>query len=281
MIVKFLTFNIGLLDYKIFGKTIFSNPYYSEDRIKFIPDALLKYDSDIIAIQECYDSLYFKIIYNKLKFKYPYVARKDNKRNSLQLHNGLIIFSKYPIKNVNLFPYFKSDIVEKYFGNKSLLVAEILIGNKILSVFNIHLTAGCYNPESLMSQEERLSQIKELISISNYYISMGTIPIILGDFNSGPYRTPENYKYMLKNRFIDSYNYNNHSVNYTWSPHNLKLSVHGNAKIGKIDHLFFYNDNKINVLDSKIILYEKNIKIDNKYYCLSDHNALLTSLEIK
>ena len=280
MIIKFLTFNVGLLDYKILGNIIFSNPYYSEKRIKLIPQALLKYDSDIIAIQECYDENYFKFIYNKLKLIYPYVSRKDIKRNILQLHNGLIIFSKYPIKSINLYPYFKSNIIEKYFGNKCLLVTEIIVDDKILSIFNVHLTAG-YNSESIISEEERLSQIKEIISISKYYISKGTIPIILGDFNSGPKRTKSNYNYMIKNNFIDSYNYNNHGIDYTWSLNNLKLSVHGNKKNSKIDHLFFYNNKNINVLDSKIILYEKNIKINNEYYCLSDHNALLTSLEIK
>jgi len=282
MLLKFITINLGLLDYKIFGKTIFSNPYYSDKRIKFIPQSLLKYNPDIIVIQECYDEKHFNFINNNLKFDYPYFARKDKKRNLLQLHNGLALFSKYPIKSVNLFPYSKSDIIEKCFGNKCLLVTEILIDNKIISLFNVHLTAGSYNPESLNSIKDRLYQIKELISLINYYKSRGTIPIILGDFNSGPIRTNINYKYMLNNGFIDSHIYNK-GVDYTWSPNNVKNSVHNNVKVDKIDHLFFHNCNKnINVLESKVIFYEKDIKINNNEYCsLSDHNGLLTTLEIK
>lgn len=278
-----MTINLGLLDYKIFGETIFSNPYYSDERIKFIPKALLKYDADIIVIQECYDEVHFKFISDHLKLIYPYIARKDKIRNILQLHNGLALFSKYPIKSVNLFPYLNSDIFEKYFGNKCLLVTEILIENKILSLFNIHLTAGGYNPESLESTKKRSSQIKELISIVNYYLTKGTIPIILGDFNSGPIRINENYNYMLNNEFIDSHIYNNNKIDFTWSPNNVKNFVHQNATVDKIDHLFFYKYNKnINVIDSKIILYEKNIKINNNEYCsISDHNGLLTTLEIK
>lgn len=284
MIIKFITFNLGLLDYKILGKTIFSNPYYSNERIIHIPNALLKYDADIIAIQECYDDAYVNFIKNKLKLLYPYVARKDKKRNMLQLHNGLIIFSKFPIKSVNLFPYSNSDIVENYFGNKCLLVTEIIFNNQVISLFNIHLTAGSYNPESLTSTNHRLSQIKEVLLITNHYKSRNTIPIILGDFNSGKIRTNKNYYLMLNNGFIDTHDKinNNDKINFTWSPNNVQNSVHNNAQVDKIDHLFYHNSDKnIKILDSKIILYEKNIKLKNNQYCgLSDHYGLLTTIEI-
>ena len=69
MILKLITINLGLLDYKFFGETIFYNPYYSNERIKFIPQSLLKYNAYIIVIQECYDKMHFKFISNNLKFR--------------------------------------------------------------------------------------------------------------------------------------------------------------------------------------------------------------------
>jgi hypothetical protein len=90
---------------------------------------------------------------------------------------------------------------------------------------------------------------------------------------------------MLDNNFIDAHSYlNTDDINFTWSPNNVKNSVHQNMEIDKIDHLFYHNhnDKNINILESKIILYEKNIKINNnEYCCLSDHNGLLTTIEIK
>jgi endonuclease/exonuclease/phosphatase family metal-dependent hydrolase len=185
MIIKLLTFNIGLLDYNILGKTVFSNPKFSKERLQHIPKLLLKSDSDIICLQECYDLSHFKFIFRKIKFKYPFFARKNFKNKLFKLHNGLIIFSKFKIQNINLFIHNKSDIFEKLFGNKSFLVAEIVVNNYNLVIFNTHLTSGII-PYSQTSIYNRQTQLDEIFSVSDYYLGKGFIPLILGDFNFGP-----------------------------------------------------------------------------------------------
>jgi len=302
MIIKLLTFNIGLLDYNILGNTIFSNPKYSKERLAHIPKLLLESDSNIICLQECYDEAHFKFIYRKIKYKYPYFARKNFKCDSFKLHNGLVIFSIFKIQNINLFKHNNSDIVEKLFGSKSFLVAEIIINNYNLVIFNTHLTSGIL-PYSQLSIYNRRKQLDELFSISNYYLDKGYIPLIAGDFNFGP-KTRINYDYIINNNYVDSYliaeiknnninyTYSHNSlysmetiinkIKYTWSPTNIN-TFHNNAVEDRLDHLFIHKkfEKQLNINKAKIIFYEKNIKINNNEYCpASDHNGLLIEIII-
>ena len=289
MIIKILTLNVGLLDYKFFDTIIFSNPYYSSDRIYHIPKAIFSVDPDIIVIQECYNEDHFKFIYSNLKKKYPYFARKDKHRNIFQLHNGLALISKFPIKNVNLLPYTTLDHIEYYFANKSLLTVELDVNNKKIVIFNIHLTAGSINPESSQASKARLLQIYELLAVSKYYKEKDFIILLAGDFNSGPGRSGESYNLLITKDFIDSYllaeKINKNDPQHTWSSNNIIPNFHNNDD-ERIDHIFFHKDDNINVLETKIVFNEKNIKVINEkneiYECaLSDHNGLLTTLEIK
>jgi len=303
MQIKLLTFNIGLLDYKILGKIIFSNPKYSKERLLYIPSLLLKSDSDIICLQECYDLSHFKFIYRKIKNKYPYFARKNFNNKLFKLHNGLIIFSKFKIQNTNLFKHNNSDIVEKLFGNKSFLVAEIVINNYNLVIFNTHLTSGIL-PSSQLSIYNRQTQLDEIFSISNYYLNKGFIPLILGDLNFGP-KTKVNYDYIINNGYVDSYSIAeiNNNINYTYSSaplyssmgalynkikytwsQNMLNTVHNNEIEDRLDHLFFHKqfEKQLNVNKAEIVFFEKNIKIINNnnidYCTASDHFGLLVEL---
>ncbi len=288
MIIKILTFNVGLLDYKFFDMILFSNPCYTSYRIHHIPISLLSIDSDIIVIQECYDEDHFKFIYEKIKHVFPYFARKDKKRNIFQLHNGLAVFSKFPIKNINLLPYTTTDFIEQCFGNKSLLTVELEIENKKIVLFNIHLTAGCFDSQSINSSNVRLIQINEILAMVKYYQEKNYIVLLAGDFNSGPQHSNECYNYLITKDFIDSYLFSQkkyeNQPKYTWSSENIVPNYHKNDN-GRIDHLFFHKKDNIDVLETLILFDKPFINVINGknqlYTCaLSDHNGLLTILKI-
>lgn len=288
MIIKILTLNVGLLDYKILDTIVFSNPFYSTDRIQYIPSAILSVDCDIVVLQECYDEKHFKFINNKIKSVYPYFARKDQDRFILKLHNGLVVFSKFPIKNVNIIPYTTLDIVEKYFASKSLLTVELDIDKKKIVLFNVHLTAGSLDPESSNASKGRIVQINELMAVVNYYYNKNFIVLLAGDFNSGPQRSDESYNFLIMKDFVDSYvlsqkKHTDHPE-HTWSPNNIIPNFHHNES-DRIDHIFFHKKDNIEVLETKIVFHEPNINVINEkneiYNCtLSDHNGLLTTLKI-
>ncbi len=288
MIIKILTLNVGLLDYKLLDTIIFSNPYYATDRIKYIPSAILSTDCDVLVLQECYDESHFKFIYNKIKSVFPYFGRKDQIRVPFKLHNGLAVFSKFPIKNVNLIPYTTLDIVEKYFASKSLLTVELDIENKKIVLFNVHLTAGSLDPESSNASKGRIVQINELMAVVKYYHDKNYIVLLAGDFNSGPNRSDESYNFLILKDFVDSYllsqKRDTDQPEHTWSSTNIIPNFHSNES-DRIDHIFFHKKDNIDVLETKILFHEPNINVINSkneiYKCaLSDHNGLLTILKI-
>ncbi|KJP89453.1 hypothetical protein AK88_00896 [Plasmodium fragile] len=75
--LSFMSFNTGLLEYKICGVCIYQNPPFISNRLLHIPYALKKTNADIIALQEVYDEKHVEYLKNHLSAKYPFCAR-DN-----------------------------------------------------------------------------------------------------------------------------------------------------------------------------------------------------------
>ncbi|SOV13901.1 conserved Plasmodium protein, unknown function [Plasmodium gaboni] len=73
--LSFMSFNTGLLEYKICGICFYKNPPFISKRLAYIPYALKKTDADIIALQEVYDEKHAEFLRIHLKSLYPYYAR--------------------------------------------------------------------------------------------------------------------------------------------------------------------------------------------------------------
>ena len=139
--IKIITFNCGLLDFTVFGKNIFSNPLYSNKRIKYIPPSLKKENADVIALQECFSNNYTNYIINKLKDDYPYSVNY-NTESLIKLSNGLVFLSKYPIISSEFKEYSTNSILETVFSTKGYLKCTInfpTIGP--LHFINLHTTS--------------------------------------------------------------------------------------------------------------------------------------------
>lgn len=176
--MKFLTINVGLLDYTLFGLTLFSNPSYSDQRVRVIPSEIRKIDADIVAIQECYHEHHVRFLFHSLQYMYPYMARKDgrSKFDFLRLHNGLLVFSKHEITRTELLSHEKKDRFEWWFADKSTLIVHI--GS--ISIFNVHLTAGGINPESDQANLNRESSLFQILHIAEKYKDTGSTPVLMG-----------------------------------------------------------------------------------------------------
>ncbi|KAI4839301.1 hypothetical protein MKS88_001849 [Plasmodium brasilianum] len=75
--LSFMSFNTGLLEYKICGICIYQNPPFISSRLLHIPFALKKTNADIIALQEVYDEKHVEYLKSNLNSSYPFCAR-DN-----------------------------------------------------------------------------------------------------------------------------------------------------------------------------------------------------------
>ncbi|MBR9692218.1 hypothetical protein GOV06_05540, partial [Candidatus Woesearchaeota archaeon] len=72
--LKLVTFNAGLLLWKLLGISIFEPVPYTMQRLQKLPEVLCKTQTDIIALQEVYSNKDKEFIINQMKKDYPYSA---------------------------------------------------------------------------------------------------------------------------------------------------------------------------------------------------------------
>lgn len=294
--LSILTYNVGLLDCHIFGVRVFSNPPYSKDRLPLIPNALRSTNADIVCLQECYDECHYKKIVDNLHDVYPFTARQRS-GDSVKLHNGLIILSKYPIQDSYLIRYEDASFLESCFATKSSLLAIIRVPHIPLPicVVNIHTTAGgSAHPESPNSDICRERELKQSIDSVHKHFEMGKcLTLLVGDFNCGKEASYGNYKYVLDNGFIDLVDEYHIKENIptnnaiTWDPKNLlnKSGPHATSPPQRIDHILRcqhseWNNwivSKVRILFTEEVAYVKTL---NKKCSLSDHYGLLLELQV-
>ncbi|KAK6588069.1 sphingomyelinase C precursor [Cryptosporidium xiaoi] len=225
--ISFLTFNAGLLEYRLCGVKLYQNPPYTAHRLLQIPSALRGINADIIALQEVFDEKHSDYIIESLQPLYPYFARESKQensrqkglkrwqpisliRNQLALHNGLLVLSKYPILAAKFTCFSDVTLIEEWFIGKGMLEVSIEIPgmeSSPLTLFNIHMASGAVNPESETVESLRNKEIEQLLSACDYAIRRGEIPIIIGDLNAAPNCCGSNYQYFIDRGWRDCFEY--------------------------------------------------------------------------
>lgn len=99
--VRLATFNLGLLQFRTFGKVVKESPPFVEQRFPFICSALASCTAHIVAIQEVYEGHHVGALLDAVKDKYPYHARFNN-HEPWQFHNGLLFLSQFPIEKSSI-----------------------------------------------------------------------------------------------------------------------------------------------------------------------------------
>ncbi len=143
--------------------------------VSCLSDLLDKYD--IILLQEC-----FMVQIQTLKNLFPtYWISKGFLSGPKLLNSGLVILSKYPIVQVQFYPFENSNpYTSDYLCEKGILVARVYIGGEYLYVVNTHLQASHYSPYDPVALEQfaELEKIIRIIKKNKY--------LIAGDFNIDP-----------------------------------------------------------------------------------------------
>lgn len=285
-----LSYNVGLLRFRLMGLTVFSNPPYLIERLPLIPSALKEYPADILAIQECYEKPHAKFICAQLKELYPHHARVKS-GGVLKFHNGLLILSKHPIVSCSLQPYLKVSTVESYLATKSSLVVEVDIPvlGKVTFV-NMHTTAGgAVNPEHPDVDGDREDELRQAVEVCTQATKAGNLGIILGDLNCGPEASQGNFKYVLDQGFRDTYAEAQAAgkvlpgPEFTWDPANYLNSVgpHKDCPGQRCDHVLLpqVGMEHWSVQGAQVLFADKVADIgQSRLSTLSDHHGLLISL---
>jgi endonuclease/exonuclease/phosphatase family metal-dependent hydrolase len=303
-IMRILTLNVGLLDYNCCGVTCFSNPPYSKQRFPYLAADIATSNPDILAIQECYSVDHANELYDQLKHILPHRVRMDSQKwGILNLHNGMMILSKYPVQNSKLISHKNVACVEDWFGDKSTLVAVLNVPTYgPLHVINVHPTAGGADPESAKADANREITLREILDYYNHATNvLGHGAMIVGDLNCGPDVSPQNFSYIMDNGGLrDTFEeavFDNKvpsDQRHSWDSRNLLnlTGPHAHTEPQRIDHILLSkNDSRFGkVTYAEIAFTEKKVTVPAKHpvtkefpaqSSISDHYGVIVEVEVQ
>lgn len=146
-------------------------------RARIIPEVLLKESADVIVFQEAFDGKAMRIIKKGLKEMYPYSQGYQNKKViTYKRAGGVLMFSKYPIKEVESIKYAQQKGIDKA-AAKGALLAEVQHPAITFQLLGTHMQAGG-------SRELKISQYQEAGELLSRHLATGVPQFASGDFNT-------------------------------------------------------------------------------------------------
>ncbi len=170
--ISILTWNIKMLPR---GATFLH--HHPIKRARIIPGILIKESPDVIVFQESYDGKAMRMIRKKLKPMYPHHQGFQNKKAiTYKRAGGVIMFSKYPVKELESIKYSELRGIDKPAAKGALLI-EVEHPVKKFQVFGTHMQAG-YGPQI------KMSQYKDAGALLKRHRKEGVPQFAAGDFNT-------------------------------------------------------------------------------------------------
>lgn len=198
-----LSFNAGLLEYKLCGLRVYQNPPFTQRRLHHIPAALLSTGADIICLQEVYGDNHADFIVESTRHKLPFVGRRTS-GGRFSLHNGLMVLSKYPIVHTQFHKFEDVTYIERCFASKGMLEVAVDVPSiGVIAIFNIHLASGAVDPESRYVEDVRAAEIRQLLKACDAAADRGHVPLVIGDLNAAPHLCASNYKCFVERGWRD------------------------------------------------------------------------------
>jgi endonuclease/exonuclease/phosphatase family metal-dependent hydrolase len=263
--ISILTWNIKMLPR---GATFLK--HHPIKRARIIPEILLKESADIIVFQESYDGKAVRMIRKRLKEMYPYCEGLQNRKIiTYKRAGGVLIFSKYPLKELESIKYTWLEGIDKMAAKGALLV-EVKHPVKTFQLLGTHMEAGG-------SQELKSSQYKEAGELLRRHEKTGVPQFACGDFNTRKIDS------VLYPRLMNSLQMedgdictelkctSDHALNdmYNYDPNKRNL----------IDFVFFKSNGLQPVTTTRSVMrYEK--QWSKKHKDLSDHFAVFLKMRL-
>lgn len=170
--VSILTWNIKMLPR---GATFLH--HHPIIRARIIPDVLIKEGADVVVFQEAYDAKAVRMLRKKLKSFYPYTQGYQNRKViTYKRAGGVLMFSKYPLKEIESIKYSWLEGIDKAAAKGALLV-EVEHPQKKFQLLGTHMEAGG-------SRELKISQYKEAGELLKRHEQTGIPQFACGDFNT-------------------------------------------------------------------------------------------------
>jgi endonuclease/exonuclease/phosphatase family metal-dependent hydrolase len=285
------TFNAGILYGQLFKQTVFEPVPFSKERIDKLAGFLSKLDVDVIGLQEIYNPEDKENLIQNVKQAYPYaIYFKRSQLLKVGFNNGMMFLSRVPILGADFEMYDKNPVTEKIVVDKGILSIAIKVNDQRIILSNTHTTAGgvMYHTESDKANQIRTKQIQQTMELTDSLAGLDDVKVILGDFNAGPGVSEVNYRDLIENGYVDSYELGcteNCQV-ITWAPDN-KLNAHGHfpdSPPQRIDHIFIHRKklNDFKVVEVGVILDKEVVPVENdELVTLSDHYGYFCKISMK
>lgn len=286
--MRIVSFNVGLLDVNLLGYSIMKPADHIEDRAQALSSALKTQNADMIAIQELYVGKHAKQLIEQMRETFPYHYRKST--TIFRIDNGLLILSKFPIREQRMSTLTSGPWDEAIFASKSIMSVQIAIDpSRNLNIVNIHATSGgmlnAQDSEKITRvRQTQIEQAKEIIDSHD-----GDLSIILGDFNAGPEIAPSNYEFLTNIGYVDAYREycfaKDLEPEITWDAKNILniQGAHSDSISQRIDHIYLSPGlaQMTTVTHAEVIFKEPIVDVGaEQMVTLSDHYGITAKLLI-
>lgn len=255
-----------------------------DQRVDLIAEYLLnsEEDFDVITLQEVFTSYGFETLTEKLKAKYPYHTGKPARKWYKPVNSGLLILSKYPIREQSFYMYSSMAHADK-FSSKGVLAITIEIEeNSFAHIATTHLQAQ--NGEKYEQIRKRQYKYIDEKVIRNFKLK--DIPLILtGDFNIDMHNENEYLPFMQYMGFSKSIFNSEEQFSVNSETNNL-VEVSGDYKVVQevLDYTFLFSVESLSkIIDNRILNPKGDYSLKGeeiKAGSLSDHFPIITTIEL-
>lgn len=173
--------DLSVLSWNTFLLPSYLKKSYHDERLPSLVEALKSSDQDIIMLQEVFTRKAYKKLYKALKPLGYYSTGKPFRSIYKPFNSGLIIFSKYPLTDIEIM-LFDELAADDKFSSKGVLFAKAnLPSGEVIQLATTHFQAK----HSKKYQDIRKTHITQITQSFKKHIP-SNIPVIFGgDFNIG------------------------------------------------------------------------------------------------
>ncbi|MES2620468.1 MAG: endonuclease/exonuclease/phosphatase family protein, partial [Bacteroidota bacterium] len=135
--------NLRILSYniKMLPRFIKREHHAPVKRAKMIPAHMENENPDIIVFQEAFDNGANRILRKRLRHLYSYAIGPLNKKPGFKINGGIVIYSKFPIKELGSIQYSRCEDFDCW-SRKGVLLVEVNDGQRTYQVAGTHLNGG-------------------------------------------------------------------------------------------------------------------------------------------
>jgi endonuclease/exonuclease/phosphatase family metal-dependent hydrolase len=264
--ISIMTYNIKMLPR---GANSFIH-HFPLKRARLIPDKVIAEGTDIVVFQEAFDGVAVRTLRRKLAAAYPYnMGFQNRKVISYKRAGGVLIFSKYPLKEIESIKYNQCKGIDCA-GNKGAMLVEVNQPAIKFQLLGTHMQAGG-------SRELKESQYAEAGALLKRHEQAGVPQFAAGDFNT------KKGKPVLYDTLVRALNAEDGNISgdllYT-SDHALNdMEGYDTTKRNIIDYVFF-KGNGVRPISSTRYIRKFEQRWDAKHVDLSDHFAMILRMQL-